>query len=101
MYGKAKQILDDMSEEDDELSEPQIELNYWEQALWDLIQEKPHPRHIYWIYDAIGGKGKSTFFDYIEYHKPNETFRFSGGKQNDILCGYRKQSIVLIDLTKS
>jgi len=33
----------------------------WQRELWAILAGKPHERHIYFVYDEVGGKGKSFF----------------------------------------
>lgn len=40
-------------------------MEWWETDLLKLVENEPEPRKIYWIYDEIGGCGKSTFFNYL------------------------------------
>lgn len=37
----------------------------WQKDLLSLLQEPPHPRHIHWLYESVGGVGKSCMARHI------------------------------------
>lgn len=37
----------------------------WQQFVIDLVETEPHPRHVHWIFDPVGGCGKSKLADHL------------------------------------
>lgn len=72
----------------------------WEKDIIKIINEEPHDRRIYWIYDPIGNKGKTTFAKYLAYKHGAIPLE---GKKNDILyCAAEYESnIYVYDLERT
>lgn len=47
---------------------PNITLNKWELKILAILERPPALRTIYWIYDKVGGKGKTTFCRWLCVH---------------------------------
>lgn len=78
------------------------ELLPWQQAVADLVQSKPHPRRIYWFYDAKGGAGKSSFAKWLYFHHKVPTLTFGDAK--DLLYVVQKfenKPAYLFDLSRT
>lgn len=58
------------------------QLRPWQQYLLDVIEKPPNARLVYWVYDEVGGKGKSTFCKFVCYHFPGSLV--CGGELKDI-----------------
>lgn len=43
-------------------------LRPWQQDIVNMLEVKPHDRHIHWYYDPVGGKGKSSLGKYMVFH---------------------------------
>lgn len=59
------------------------DLYIWQRKVEDIILEKPDDRTIYWIWDPVGGNGKSQLVKrlVIEY----DCLLITGGKKSDII----------------
>lgn len=70
----------------------------WQEEMFHILQEKPHPRSIYWLCDQNGGTGKSEFMKYlIKYHNAF----LAQGSAKDILYAYQGEPIVIFYCCKS
>lgn len=82
------------------------ELYTWQRDIVELINKKPDPRKIYWVYDIKGGMGKSELVRYLCI-KHNAILL--GGKTSDMKYGVIKYidknkkgpKIILIDLPRT
>jgi hypothetical protein len=75
----------------------------WQQDIENLyLNEDPDGRSIYWYYDKIGNKGKSSFCKYMSYHY--KVLTIQGGKMADIInIIFNREHIgkmVLIDIPR-
>lgn len=43
----------------------------WQSDVLSIIDGPPHDRTIYWLYDAVGGTGKSKFFKWLQFKRGN------------------------------
>lgn len=85
---------------------PIIELRRWQRLVLGMLNEKPHDRHIYWIWSESGNMGKTTFAKYV-FHNVHKTI-VTGGKATDMKNGvmtYIKQNdqfpkVVIIDVPR-
>jgi len=59
------------------------DLRPWQQSIVDLLKQKPDQRTIHWIYETVGGVGKSDFSNYCIYHF--NTLVVEKGKYSDIM----------------
>lgn len=73
-----------------------IELFEWQKDLLMKLEGVPEHRKIYWYYDPIGGKGKSTFTNWY-CQKYGNTFITDGGCHKDIAFAYERQRVVIFD----
>lgn len=73
-------------------------LRPWQQRLLDVVIEDPHPRRIYWFYDAVGNKGKSWMATYLG--RNHGALVVSSGKTADIALVYDQHPIVVWDLSR-
>ena len=58
------------------------ELREWQTDVLDYILAPPHKREIYWIYDAIGGQGKTELARYLE--EQHNAFTIQSAKVADM-----------------
>jgi len=56
----------------------------WQKFIVEILHTKPDPRAIYWIYDKLGNKGKSSLTSYLNYHY--DVGCLGSGKMADIAC---------------
>ena len=67
-------------------------LRPWQQEIYDITQQVPHKRKIYWYYDDLGGAGKTSFSKYMFYHYGILTLTI--GKASDLLnLVFKKQGL--------
>jgi hypothetical protein len=70
----------------------------WQKELMDKLAGPVHDRHIYWIHDSVGGKGKSRLARHLKIeHGAIEL----NGKGNDMAYAYNGQKIVLFDIARA
>lgn len=77
-----------------------FELKDWELLILDIVTKPADDRTIWWLYDTIGGCGKTTFSKYLV------TLYGAGyisGKSNDIkyYCAENDKRIYIFDFTRS
>lgn len=72
----------------------------WQAELKELLEDEPHPRQIYWVYDDVGNNGKSYFLRHMLTTKPEEVFFNTGGKTADIAYAYNAQKYVFFDYAR-
>lgn len=80
----------------------------WQQEIIDMVNTKPDDRKIYWYFDEVGGKGKTSLAKYLCV---NYNCVYATGKASDIkylLHSFFEQDeakknslIVIFDLTRS
>lgn len=70
----------------------------WQTDVLKILEAPADPRQIVWIYDSVGGKGKTHLAKYIvgEFG----AFYCRGGKTADIAYAYNYEKIVLFDYTR-
>ncbi len=50
-----------------------IDPNYpWQLELLEILEEKPDNRKVYWIYDPVGGTGKTQMSKYLMMNEPDK-----------------------------
>lgn len=70
----------------------------WQKDLMEILAGPVHDRHIYWIYDSVGGAGKSRLAKHLKIeHGAIEL----NGKGNDMAYAYNGQRIVLFDIARA
>jgi len=76
-------------------------LHPWQREIEDLINTKPHPRHIHWYWEPDGNVGKTEFIKYIltKYTKAD----FSRACKSADICtiASTKKSIYLFDFARA
>lgn len=76
----------------------------WMEELTKILIERANKRHVYWIWEPIGGVGKSTYCKYL-CHKYNATY-IDEGKKSDLiniiynLKEVNSKSIIAIDVPR-
>lgn len=71
----------------------------WQTAIYDQLLLAPDDRHITWIYDPIGGNGKTRFV--LHCVDNLGAVRYNSGKESDIAYSYNSEKIVLFDFQRS
>lgn len=74
-------------------------LKPWQQRLKDIMEGDVSDRYVYWLYDAVGGAGKSFMSGYLQTHY--SAFIVSGGKVCDLAHAYNGEPIVVFDLPRT
>jgi hypothetical protein len=72
----------------------------WQSELKEILEDDPHPRQIYWVYDSVGNNGKSFFVRHMMTMFPDDTFFNTGGKTSDIAYAYNGQKYVFFDYAR-
>lgn len=79
------------------------QLYKWQQDIVDIYETEPDGRTVHWIYDEIGGNGKSSFCKYMfsKYNVPT----IQGGKLADVIniifnCDISQHKMLLIDVPR-
>lgn len=67
----------------------------WQQKVLDMLSEAPHERQVLWLYDAVGGKGKTHMSKYLV--DARGAFYTNGGKAADVCYAYNGEPIVIFD----
>lgn len=76
-----------------------VTLKLWQLDLEQMVLKPPHPRHIVWITDQVGNRGKSWMAKYLcSNHKAQV---FSGGKSTDVAYALDNPHIVVWDLSRT
>ena len=84
-----------------------IILRPWQQSLYKILLDEPHDRTIYWVYDTLGGVGK-TYFQKYAFLNLTDAVVLSG-KGSDMKNGVlqyqeknkRLPKVVLVDIPRS
>lgn len=65
----------------------------WQQALLEIALKEPDGRSVYWIYEPIGGKGKTAF---IKHLAVNHSFQaLTNAQTRDLACAWEGKSICM------
>lgn len=74
----------------------------WQIDLLKMLDDKPHPRHIYWFYDPVGGTGKTEIAKWLAINKGAIVL---GGKGSDMKDAISRcdnyPEIIIIDVPRS
>lgn len=81
---------------EDELAD--VELYDWQKEILCVIKEKPHHRRIYWVYDKIGNKGKTSLVRHILL---NYDAVLLDGNKRDMAYAWNGQPIILFNFSRS
>lgn len=68
-------------------------------AMMDMIDSQTD-RQIGWVYDQMGGIGKSWFTKYMVAKHPDKVIRFTNAKTADVALAYEGQEIVFFDFSR-
>lgn len=81
---------------------PQMNLMWrpWQQDLANSLDKEPDDRHIVWVYDEVGNKGKSTFVRQYINDETKDAIVLSG-KTADMAYLYNKERVVFFDITRT
>lgn len=71
--------------------------NAFQKAMIEELQQEPHPRHIYWVYDQAGNSGKSRLLTHLVAEMGAIEL---GGREVDIAYGYNGEPIVCFDIPR-
>lgn len=82
----------------------QVEWMPWQQHLFNLLSQEPHPRTIFVVVDPKGNLGKSFFS--ITYNRlfPNTTVRLTNAREHDmfyIAQQYSMRRVILMDISRT
>lgn len=80
---------------------PKIEIQHfrpWQQEIMDILAQPPHDRHIHWVLDHEGGKGKTFLAKHLV--SVHGAFYTNGGKHGDVAYAYQGQGIVIFDFVR-
>lgn len=84
------------------IPEVNIVLKPWQQELVDMvINNEPDDRHIIWVYDDKGGKGKSTVSKFLAFHHNACPITAGTGALRDLTYVYKRQPIVVFDIPRA
>lgn len=70
----------------------------WQQQFIDLLSTPADRRTVHWVYDDLGGNGKSDLANWLLSHR--SAFLCDVGAQKDIAYAYDNQPIVIFDLSR-
>lgn len=96
-YGRYVQTLRRAGEAP-EGAETGFEPRPWQQHVLNLLTEAPDDRHIIWVYDSDGGKGKSRLAGHLIR---NYGAILLEGKLADMAYMYNKERIAIFDITRA
>lgn len=77
----------------------QATLRPWQTDLLKFVEEDPHPRKVFWVYDTLGGIGKTWFARYVVCLHGG--IRFENGKSTDVKHAYNGEKTVIFDYSRS
>ena len=97
-----KDITEEVASENREKKDIQkIKLHPWQRDLIEMFnQYSENDRVIFWIYDPVGGAGKSYFCDYMSDKDPMNVIVMDNQMSRDISCAYGGQKYVLFDFVR-
>ena len=78
---KEEKWMDDLKQKILDEEYPEVKFKPWQKEVIDILDKKPHPRHIHWYYEKTGNVGKSWLCKYIAL------------KYNVIICSGKKADI--------
>lgn len=83
---------------DDPMEQEGIILRPWQQKIVDLINEDPHPRRIYWIWEPNGGTGKSFLARHLICNYG--ALFLTNGRHDRLLNAWNRERVVLFDFAR-
>ena len=63
-----------------------------------MLALEPHPRRVDWVYDPIGGTGKTHLAKHLV--TTQNAFYTNGGKSTDVFYAYQGQRVVIFDFVR-
>lgn len=78
----------------------QLEWRPWQADLASALSVEPDDRHIMWVKDLVGNKGKSTFVTHYVADPANDAIVLEG-RVVDMAYLYDKQRVVFFDITRT
>lgn len=108
LYCNKKETRNGISKKKEGPKDPlkDVELTDWQKDIIQLMNEEPNNRTIYWYFDPVGNKGKTTLAKHLCINHPNQVLYLSG-KANDIkygVCEFIKKNtlkMAVFDYTRS
>lgn len=92
-------VMDDIkSREEEEKEFADCQLRDWQLDVISRV-DKQSDRTVTWVFDHVGGKGKSWLARWFEAKRG--AFGVQGGKTADIAFAYNREKYVVFDLTRS
>lgn len=80
---------------------PDHDLRDWQSKLVEMLAEPPNPRHIYFVIDTEGNKGKSYFASYMEKNR-DACQVMKCGKRDDMAFELRENlDLLIVDVSRS
>ncbi|QGH73298.1 MAG: Rep protein [Virus sp. ctgoX21] len=80
-----------------ELPQPELEESqfwYWQESCRDLIFTQPNNRSVIWVYDEVGGAGKTRFAEWACLTYPEKCTMFNQiGKVSDFAMNIRSEQL--------
>lgn len=74
----------------------------WQQRLLDILDQDPDPRHVHWIWDAVGNQGKSFMAKYLSLFHDATILKCAGTKTDlAFICSEQPSRIYLFDLSRT
>lgn len=70
----------------------------WQSKVLELIDVEPDDRQILWVFDPIGGRGKTVLAKFLVDH--HNAFYTNGGKHTDIVHAYQGEKIAVFDYVR-
>lgn len=73
----------------------------WQQELLDILSQDPDPRHVHWIWDAVGNHGKSFMSVYLATTQKATIVQVMGSKSDmAYICSQQPSRIFIFDLSR-
>jgi len=70
----------------------------WQQHIIDIVQKPADDRHVIWVYDPVGGRGKSRLARHLVL---NYGATILSGRYADMAYMYRQEPIVCFDIARA
>lgn len=73
----------------------------WQQFIFDLTNQTPDDRSIYWIFESRGGVGKSKFAKTLCFHNPNIRLTTATKSADILTCAESHYTTYIFDFPRS
>ena len=74
----------------------------WQQELLDILSQDPDPRHVHWIWDAVGNQGKSYMAKYLSVTQGATILKCAGTKTDlAYICSEQLSRTYIFDLSRT